>query len=165
MDTVSSPSEEIIYEQADHVPDHGQLFFITVVQHDAERKRDVYESRVFIPQQNLHLHELKLSPRDRCDEKALLATGIEATHRLFADQLARDGNEHALGQQGFSYATRRVAAHPFYGFQLRNQFRNQMWEIQDWTISPTLRNALAQITRYRTDSAEAELLGRIFAKA
>lgn len=39
-----------------------------------------------------------------------------------------------------------------------------MWEIQDWTISTTLREALAQITRYRTDSAEAELLGRIFAK-
>lgn len=164
MVTSGRPGEEIIYEQTDEVPGQGALLFVTAVIHDEARGRVTRESHVFLPRENRHLHEISFSPRGRLSEAALLAGCVRATHRLFAAQLARAGNERASGGEELSYATRRLEAHPFHDFRLRQQFLDEMWEIQDWTVSPGLREALARVTRYRADSAEAELLGRIFAR-
>jgi hypothetical protein len=163
MVTSGPQCEEIIYERSDAAPGQGPLLFVTVVLRDEARDRVTRESHVFLPRENRHLHELEFAPRRRADRAAVLAGCIRATHRLFADQLVRAGNERASGGEGLSYATRRLDAHPFHDFRLRRQFLDEMWEIQDWTISPGLRDALARVTRYRADSAEAELLGRIFA--
>jgi hypothetical protein len=161
MATPPPASEEIIYEKADAVADRGAVFFVTVILRDEARGRMTRESHVFLPSEKRHLHEIEDAPLTRA--VAGPAAGLASTHGLLARHLVRTGNERATGGEGLSYVTHRLAAHPFHGFRLRNEFADALWEIQDWSLSPGLRAALAGVTRYRFDSAEAELLGRIFA--
>ena len=162
MVTCSPRSEEIIYEQADEVPGHGTLLFVSVLSRDEQQNRVTRESHVFHPGEERHLHEINHFSRGCADDDTLRADCVRATHRLFADQLLRAGNPRASGGEGVAYATRRLDAHPFHDLRLRGKFLATMWEIQDWTVSPGLRDALGRVTRSRADASEAALLARIF---
>lgn len=172
--------EEVVYETTDGAGDFGPVVFVTaLIRHEA-RERETRESHVFLLRENLHLHDIVFAPLGRDEAAASLADAVRATHALFAGLVAKrgaagsilhsgrvsasaGGDEGAEAGAGLRYATRRLAAHPFHEFRVRGQFQDAMWEIQDWSVSPALREALGRVTRYRADAGEAEVLRRIFA--
>lgn len=158
-------AEEVIYEQTDSSSKFGPVIFVTAVIRDDLRDQVMRESHVFLLHGNRHLHEITFLTNSRENEATLLAGCIRATHRLFAEQLARAGDERVSGNEGLAYVTKRLDAHPFHTIGLQNRFRDELWEIQDWTVSHTLREVLASVTCYRADTTEAELLTRIFSAA
>lgn len=159
--------EEVVYESADLVSGHGPAFFVTVLTRHEARERATRESHVFLPGENLHLHEIAFIPLSRDESDASVAEAVRATHGLFAARVAeRAGGQGRAGGgegAGLIYATRRTEESPFHEFRLRGWFPDAMWEIQDWTVSAVLREALGRVTRYRADAGEAELLRRMFA--
>ncbi len=164
MVEIPADSADILYEQADEVPGFGAVLFVTAVTTDVKRGRVVRESHVFVPRENLHRHDIVCGAATRDDAAVALADGVRATHGLFAALVgARGQDQERAARHGLAYATRRLDEHPFHDFRLRNLFRDQLWEIQDWTVTPALREALAQVTRYRAEPDEAALLSRIFA--
>lgn len=160
-------SEELVYELAEFVRGYGPVVFVTVLTRHEARERETRESHVFLPRENLHLHDIAFAPLGRDEASDSLAEAVRGTHGLFAALVARraGGEERGPEAAGLHYATRRLATDPFHEFRLQNQFQDAMWEIQDWTVSAALREALGRVTRYRADAGEAELLRRIFAAA
>lgn len=161
--------EEIIYERADGVGDFGAVIFVTVLARHEGCERETRESHVFLPGRNLHLHEIVFATPGRTDWSESLGEAVRATHGLLAERVERSplGEDRAGGgaEAGLRYATRRMDVHPFHDFRVRGWFSDAMWEIQDWTVSPALREALGRVTRCRGDEAEAELIKRIFSGA
>lgn len=135
-------NEEIYCEQACPIPGIGSPLLLTVVVRDDARGQIARESHVFLPQEERHLHEIVWLPCDRDGDDATLAGCIRATHRLFARQLAA----RAAGGD-FSYVTRHLATPPFQAFGSQDKFRDEMQDIQAWTISRVLREALSRATR------------------
>ncbi|EIP99008.1 hypothetical protein OpiT1DRAFT_03511 [Opitutaceae bacterium TAV1] len=158
--------EEVIYEQAEALPGRASPFFITVLAIDDLRAQVTQENHVFLPGEEKYLHQITWPTFSHENVATITARAIRDTHRLFIDHLAARASQACdrwHPAPSLSCEVRRLSSHPFHRLKLENRFLHQMWEIQEWTVSRELREALAQVTRYKADSAEAELLGRIFA--
>ncbi len=157
-------TEKAIYTQAAGVPDLEAPVFVTVAVADQRRQLVIQESHVFLPQNDTYLHKINYFSNSSHDFGAVIVSGIRATHRLHTEYMAsRAADRHPIFDPLTSLDADALEAHPFHRFRLENKFIEQMWEIQEWTASRELRQALAQVTRYKTDHAEAELIHRIFA--
>lgn len=161
--------EEIVYEKAKGVGNLGSVIFVTALTRHEARERETRESHVFLPRENLHLHDIVCTSLGIDDAAASLAEAVCKTHELFAALVRKRGSGvsglRSVAQEGagLSYVTCQLAEHPFHEFRLRGWFGDAMWEIQDWTVSAALREALARVTCYRADAEEAERLREIFA--
>lgn len=156
-------AEQVIYETSSPLPGLGVAILITVWRTDFAAGRMTRESHVFLPDDEVHLHEIAFE-HIRTDAAASLAVcALRATHLLLARHVTGfSAHDRWLAAATCTYGTVRQEEHPFFRFRLMGRFRDALWEMQDWTISEELRGALAQVTAYRSDSQEAELLARVF---
>jgi hypothetical protein len=154
--------ETLLFEQATPLPGHGAPILVTILRPES-RGRYLRESHVFLPDSELHLHEIGRG-RASGEEASSTVCALRETHALLAARLAEE-RKNLRGPAALAYQSRFLAEHPFFRFRLEGRFRNALWEMQDWTTSPALRALLAQVTGYRSDLREAELLARIFAGA
>src|SRR3954464_9291109 len=105
-------SEELVYELADFVRGFGPVIFVTVLTRHEARERETRESHVFLPRENLHLHDIAFAPLGRDEAPDSLGEAVRGTHGLFAALVAKrtGGEERGPEAAGLHYATRRLAA-------------------------------------------------------
>ena len=156
-------TEKVIYTQACELPEHEAPVFITAVVLDARRQLVIQESHVFLPKDDIYLHRINYINNSGADFDSLIVGAIRNTHRVHADHMAAQAARRRPALNHLqSFDADLLETHPFHRFRLENKFIEQMREIQEWTASRELRQALAQVIRYKTDREEAELISRIF---
>ena len=158
-------TEHLVYERAEAASRLDEAFLVTAVAHDRSRSLIVRESHVFFPGREVHRHEIVF-------QDASIAPNMEAVVRQARDHTrklglfsgaSRSWSDRWFPAQGVATVElSRVEECPFHEYLLAGKFRDDLWEIQDWTTSRALRATLARVTSYRFDVAEAALLARIF---
>jgi hypothetical protein len=156
--------ERLIFERADARPELGAAYLISAVHLDVARRQIIRESHVFVPAENVHRHEIVCLPAPaECTLEQACDLAREATRGLLHRFLeARISNSRWHPAHSRPLVVRRLDSHPFHELLLAGGFREELWSIQDWTTSGSLRSELAKVASYHSDHAETELFARIF---
>lgn len=156
-------AEQLFFEEATSLAGHGAPVLITILRGEPRGTRYLRESHVFLPDSELHLHEIGQGVAPAASSE-FVARSLRETHRLLVSFLAAERGNTRWPSDDPAYRSQAMAEHPFFRFRLAGRFRDSLWEIQDWTTSQVLRGLLAQVTSYRADLVEAELLARVFSE-
>lgn len=143
-------------------------FLVTATGCDGSTSLCVFESHVFFRNEGRHVHELTFVPSANDSAADLAQIAFNQTRRLLSPAMPRLGNDRA--HRGASEpatpaaAPRSSAQSPFHRLWLDKRFAEALWGIQDWTTSSRLREALALVTRYRADPAEAAFISKLLGR-